>query len=375
MKLALDYNIVTAEDRCLALQTLDLAHISTRELERAANYILYGKTLKGNPLPEAKQISTKHSTWKKKEPESLDALMENVMFDETSLQAFGQKSPYTNPKPKIDHEKDANIPGMQELWIAIAGMEEIFNKEQENGKTLKVYYLRHLLIDLRKEQYTLKAMFTPVISMSCGMVNRSPHEIDWCRDSGYAVQPLLTDITGQEYRGDQNWEWHTVSEHTVDLTNPSHIYHILDSYSSLRHQIYDNPTSNTAYLLYAVENLVSRTKLTPARYHILLRKIDHIPNDVIAKELREKFNIDYAINYISTIWTKEICGAIAHSGLVDRDEWQARNHPEKWKKCIRCHKPKLRDNRFFTLERNTFDGYAPICRECKKKVTKNANSK
>lgn len=369
MRIELDYNIVTAEDRCAAIQTIDFSKASTRDIERVANYILYGKTEKGNALPEAKEISTKHSTWKKKEPESLDALMENVLFDEQTLKPAGQRSPYTNPKPTIDHVKDANIPGMQELWAAMAAVEEYFEKEKENGKTLKVYYLRHLLIDLRKEQYVLKASAKPVMHSSIS-IDSTPHEIDWCTDSGYAVQPLIMSVDNTEYRGPADWEWKVVAQHTIDFTNPEHIYHILDNYSSLRHQIYDNPTSTTAFLLHAVEALVSKTKLAPSRYHILVRKVDHAPNDIIAQELREKFGLDYAINYISTIWTKEICNAIAKTGQIDMDEWQARNLPHKWKTCIRCHTPKLRDLRFFTVKRNTYDGLSPICRDCAKKVTK-----
>ena len=369
MRIELDYNIVTAEDRCAATHQIDFTRASTRDVERAANYILYGKSLKGNALPEAKEINTKHSTWKKKDPESLDALMENVLFDEQTLKPAGQRSPYTNPKPTIDKVKDAAIPGMADLWKAIADVEEFFEQEKEQGKSLKVYYLRHLIIDLRKEQYVLKAAYRPVMHSTVS-IDTSPHEIDWFADSGYAVEPLMVSVDNTEYLGRDDWHWRTVAEHTVNLSDPSHIYHILDNYSALRHQVYDNPTSTTAFLLHAVEALVSKTKLTPARFHILVRKVDHASNEVIAAELREKFGLDYAFNYISTIWTKEICGAIARTGEIDKDEWQARNHPHKWKTCIRCHTHKLRDLRFFATKRNTYDGLNPICRDCAKKVTK-----
>jgi len=372
MKIELDYNIITAEDRCTAVNgmQLELKNVTTRELERVANYILYGKTAKGNALPEAKEISTKHGTWKKKEPESLDALMENVLFDETTLRPLSSRSPYTNPKPTIDKVKDAGIPGMADLWAAIGDIEARYEEEKLNGKTLRAYYLRHLLIDLRKEQYSLKAIFRPTIHFVSATHDTLPHEVDWTADSGYCSSPLATNSSNTEYIGDPNWEWHVVAKHTVDLSDPNHIYHILDNYSALRHQIYDFPTSGTAFLLHAVECLISKTKLTPARYHILIRKVDHAPNDVIAKELVTKFGMDYAVNYISTIWTKEICGAIAKTGKQDYDEWLARNLPHKWKRCIRCHTDKLRDGRFFAPRRTAFDGFTPICRECQKEGKK-----
>lgn len=374
MRIELDYNVITAEDRCAAVSELCDKNIinyktSNKELEKVANYIIYGKTENGKSLPEAKQINTKHGTWKKKSPESLDAMMENVMFDEQSLRSVYERTPYTNPKPTISREKDADIPGMVQLWEAIDTVEDYLEEEKQHGRTLKVYYLRHLAIDLRKEQYYLKDLFKPKIHFLSPLIDNSPHEIDWFADSGYAFHPLHMDMSNREYLGEPNWIWNTVAEHTIDLTNPVHIYHILDLYSSLRHQVYDNPTSSTAFLLHAVECLVEKTKLSPARKHILIRKVDHAPNEVIGDELREKFGLDYANNYISTIWTQEICGAIAKTGAIDRDEWLARNHPKKWKICIRCHTRKLRDYRFFANKRNAFDGLSPICRECQKEVT------
>lgn len=367
MKIELDYNIVSAEDRCSAVQNLDLSRASARDLEKVANYILYGKSATGKALPQAKAIVAKHSTWKRKEPESLDALMENVLFDEQTLKPFNKRTPYTNPKPTIDRIKDAGIPGMVDLWRDIAAIEKYFEQEKEKGKTLKVYYLRHLLIDLRKDQYLLKALFHPPLHAKSAINDTAPHEIDWFADSGYAVQPLLMDVNNKRYIGEQDWEWRTVAEHTIDLTNPTHIYHILDNYSSLCHQIHDNPMSNTLYLLKAVEKLIDKTKLSPARYHILIRKIDHASNEQIAQELISHFALDYATNYISTIWTKEICGAIAKQGEIDRDEALAQGHPHKWKRCTKCHTNKLRDTRFFATKRNTFDGYLPVCRECQRK--------
>ena len=372
MRIELDYNIVTAEDRCTAVWELyDNGTINERtsnsQLEKVANYIIYGKTASGKKMPEAKEISTKHGTWKKKSPESLDAMMENVMFDEQELRSAYERTPYTNPKPTISREKDADIPGMMQLWEAIDAVEEYLEQQKEYGRTLKVYYLRHLAIDLRKEQYYLKDIFRPTIHFLAARHDSAPQEVDWNFDAGYAFHPLFMNMTNDEYVGEENWIWNTVAEHTIDLANPTHIYHILNLYSRLRQHVFEHPTSHTAFLLHAAECLVSKTKLAPSRYYILIRKVDHAPNDVIAEELYDKFELSYANNYISTIWTQEICKAIAKTGAIDRDEWFARNSPEKWKKCIRCHAPKLKDLRFFTTKRNTYDGLSPICRECQKR--------
>ena len=371
MKITLDYNIVTAEDRCIVVNEMDLANATDRDLEKVANYILYGKTAKGNALPEAKQINTKHATWKKKSPESLDALMESLAFDESSVKNFSQRSPYTNPKPKIDKVADADIPGMTDLWKVIDQTAfDLENEETLHGKTLRGYYLRHLLIDLRKEQYHLKEIFKPVIHFNA-CLDSEPQQIDWSCDTGYAMEPLTVRLADGKivYDGPEDWTWREVAKHDVDLTDPKHIYAILDNYSLLKAAVAETPYSHTTYLLKAVELLIDKAHLSPTRMHILIRKIDHAPNDIIVKELQENYGVSYAINYISTIWTKEICPQIAEAGTIDRDEMIAANDAKRWKVCTKCHTRKLRDSRFFPKKRNTYDQLAPVCRQCQKKVT------
>lgn len=375
MKIELNYNVVTAEERCNVASQMDLEQATERDLERVANYILYGKTEKGDTLPEAKAISTKHSTWKKREPESLDALLENINFDEGALKPLGSKSIYTKPKPSINREKDASIPGMVQLWEAIDCVNALYEAEKALGKSLRAYYLRHALIDLRKEQYYLKDLFKPTMN-PMGLLGSEPQEIEWTGSSGYAVTTCDCAFTPDgvlRYRGEADWEWHTIAEHDFDFTNPTHIYHLLDNYSGLKMQVAETPTSPTAFLLLAIEKLIEKTKLSPSRMHILIRKIDHAPNDVVARELEEQFGLKYAINYISTIWTKEICLAIAKQGEIDLEEWQARNSPKKWKTCIKCHTKKLRDNRFFAKKKNTHDQLSPVCRECAKELKTNGS--
>lgn len=367
----LDYNIQTATERCEVVSTMNLETLTPAQLEKVANYILYGKDPKGEPLPEAKQISTKHSSYKRKAPESLDALMENVTFDETTVKEYNKRSPYTNPKPTISREHDGDIPGMVDLWEIIDRLvDDLSNEESINGKSLKSYYLRHQLIDLRKDQYHLKELFKPQISFhSC--LGSDFQQIDWNCDSGYANPPLTCSLVNGHptYNGPEDWEWHTVATHNIDLTNPIHIYHLLDNYSSLKSQCYDRDT-HTVYLLYAVEYLIEKTDLSPIRKYILIRKIDHAPNDVLNKELFEKFGVSYATNYLSTIWTKEICKAIAETAKLDEEEWQAKDKPELWKTCTKCHKRKLRTTQFFSKKSNTYDKLSPICKSCKKEVTK-----
>ena len=78
---------------------------SENDLETIANYILYGKDSdSGESIVDRKevQIKTKYNSYSKKEPESLDELMESPTFDERVF--IKDKNRYKVIKPKIDRE-------------------------------------------------------------------------------------------------------------------------------------------------------------------------------------------------------------------------------------------------------------------------------
>ena len=75
------------------------------EVELMANYMLYGKNEEGTSPVDRKEISinTKYNSYKKKEPDSLEALLENKTFNESSVNSINH---YKIVKPSIDREKD-----------------------------------------------------------------------------------------------------------------------------------------------------------------------------------------------------------------------------------------------------------------------------
>ena len=101
---------------------------SASDLETIANYILYGKDENtGESIVDRKevQIKTKYNSYSKKEPESLDELIESPTFDERIFNT--DKNRYKSIKPKIDREKDADVPGIQELWKSIDRYQHIID--------------------------------------------------------------------------------------------------------------------------------------------------------------------------------------------------------------------------------------------------------
>ena len=224
MNLNLDYNIELASERCNAINRLvseqESHKFTSKQLETMANYVLYGKSESGAKLAVAREIVPKHTTWRRKQPDSLDELMDNILFDEQTVKPAFTRSIYTNPKPVIDRETDHTIPGMTQLWRAIDDLEAFYHEvKAQSGRSINAYYLRHTLIALRKEQYHLKDIHRPPIQfMRTNYAVSAPQEFDWNGDSGYAFDPLIVNITNTEYVGRADWIWNEIARaHKISL--------------------------------------------------------------------------------------------------------------------------------------------------------------
>ena len=119
--LKLDFSIESSTDRADYVKTYidPCANYTAKELETISNYLLYGKDEDGLSCVDRKeiQIKTKHSTWARKDAESLDALLEKPTFDERGIQSGTTR--YKTPKPSIDRIADADVPVLKELWKII----------------------------------------------------------------------------------------------------------------------------------------------------------------------------------------------------------------------------------------------------------------
>lgn len=439
----LDYSIYTNHDRAKHARKLITPEIEknivnymnkkpmaatnsiSKQLEGLANYILYGKdpdTDTNIVQDKYAQIDGKFNSYKKKEPSSLEQLMENPLFNEQQI--LKEKNTYTKPKQTIERprfkvectlestctvkdktptfctpwncpnrhktpspasfteyqvEHDGNIPGMVELWHNIDKMQYIFNvnkgRQEEDDNVpkltpLALYKLQHWLIDVRRHQFYLKDSYKPQI-----FPNRVAHttqgRIDWNSDSKYLIKK-----TQQATGGKGNiilWtydttDWHIVRKHTFDETNPDHIYQTLKLYSKLKQDSETDFNGDIKYILWTIEENIERANLTPSRKLILERKIDGWTNKRICDELREKFQISYGVNYLSTIWKKEICVQIANAAKNFYEQWKFKDQPQMWKKCSYCGVKKLRTTDNFTRKGTASDGLSARCKVCDKEL-------
>lgn len=359
---------------------------SNTDLETIANYILYGKDSNtGESIVDRKevQIKTKYNSYSKKEPESLDELMESPTFDERIF--IKDRNRYKIIKPKIDREKDFDIPGIQDLWKSIDRYQYIIDvntgKIDDPGapklSSVELYKFKHMVIDLRRQQFYLKDMVKPTICMfgtNARKVyqledNSIPFDIE---NSDFSIAPLGVFIGAdekflnpREYQG-EDYQYNKNAKYIIDFRNPDHIYYLLENYEDLKIGTLNKPDSTIGFLLNTLDFYIDLSNLSEQKKLILEYKKAKIQNEIIKEKLFEKFGLTHSANYISTIWKQKICKEIAETAKLHFDYFLNRNHQFKWKKCNQCGKIKLKDPREFMRKSRSSDGLSNRCKECDK---------
>ena len=340
--------------------------------------------------------------------------MENPLFDESALHEYNERNTYTKPKntiarPKYDKNGvlvdagDSVIPGMPELWDCIDRMArklDIYNGKIEPNPdspedmaakewdSLTAYKMRHWLISLRQQQYYLRESYYAPIPPHHSFAQNGT--IDWFSDGGYWVE-----VGGEEFpAGDGNCEedrwyrykttpkgryraeklsgkvekWHIVREHTIDLTNPEHIYQLFEHYDALKKSSWDDLNGQMKYILMALDDLQDKAGFTDIQWHIIDRKVLKYTNERIKKELQDIFGVNYNVNYISTMYKKTICGKIANAAKLQIKEHQNKDNPYMWKKCTCCGRLLLIDPQNFVKKDGAVDGFSARCKKCDKEL-------
>lgn len=386
--LKLDFSLSTAKERADYInQYMDpYAGYTNKELETISNYLLFGKDEDGTSVVDRKeiQIKTKHNSYARKEAESLDALMEKPTFDERNFQT--SQTRYKTAKPTIDRVADADVPGLKDLWEVIDRVQYLIdvNKgkiEDESVRKLssaELYEYQHYLIELRRQQFSLRDMVKPVI---CRMktnvtpaLDESEDFIDWDGESKlFAIAPLGLKRQGTELRfknpralEEIDYCCNEDAKWVLDFRNPEHVYELFESYEDLETDGYIDVESTAAAIIDTLNFYRERAHLSDEQELILQCKIQQVPNQRIAELVKERIGATHSANYISTIYKQKICGKIADAAKLHYDYYLNREIATAWKKCTCCGEYKLRDTREYTKRARSSDGLSSICKICDK---------
>lgn len=389
MDFNLDFTIETSNDRRDFIASKDLSKLSKKEIELCSNYILYGKDPNKDMTScvdrKEIQIKTKFSSYSKKEPISLDALLESPTFNENLLKP--KPTIYKKVKPTIDKEKAKDIPGMRELWEQIEEAQKTLDentgkKERtENSKILntkQIYYLKHHLIELKRQQYYLmdsvfhtlpppqnKSQYYEDIPNTQMNYPIFPRGVMRQEDDPLFINPRLDKKTKSKSTDYILENFKNTDKPFFNFLDKEHIYQLILFYYDIKGAVENIPDSPLHNLLWTLDFYIEKANLSEQQKLIVRDKKLRILNRDIAKHLMEELGIYHQENYISTIWNK-ITQQIADAAQLNYDEWLSKDFDKAWKICNACGKELLRDPRNFVRKTKSADGLTNCCKICDK---------
>jgi hypothetical protein len=397
------------------------------ELDIIAKYILWGKNpaTNLNGSQEGLELETRHKTWDPKRLESLDALIESPAFSEALL-----RSP-SDPPTKLSSEPFSRssarktapphiLSSLESLWREIDETELLINfydlahgkrKTQPRPQLLKRFStpditsistradslqpytylkLRHKLVDLRREQYTLRDEYAPQVPSNPTFTYKDetpptfgeeievkPVGIPKNDQSFYSKvfnptrYPNPNDFSQSELVELSKLLWEpahsTQDSRFFDFRNTDHLYKLFTNLNILEDEVEEaGLESGLPYFLRAASMYRTLAALDPIQSDILDLKIQKRLNQDIADYINKKYGKNYQANYISTLYCKKCLGKIAEAALRHREILENLFFPENFKKCKDCGEILLRDEENFMRRHRSGDGFSPRCKKCEK---------
>jgi len=407
--------------------------LTPEELETCANYVLWGRGENGKNVVQNKEIEieTRHKTWSNtKEVESLDALLETPTFNEQIIVRPNQA--VTKISKETFNRTDAlkNCPdSLKETFVSLfkeidsldlllnyydlktgkrikPPREELLNRfteeEKENLKekanklsSYKYLKLRHLLVEKRKEQFSLKDSYSEPIQRILPQIETNPETFSF--DFDIPVFPLglkganllgnklfipidnldPSSYTEEDLKDISNFYWNKQKEkekistypYYLDFTNLEHLYQFLLLYFEVKDLSLETSLEGTTDKLISTLNYyISMTDLSEIYLEILQLKIRRKKNQEIADYINQKYDKSYTANYISTIFKQKIIKKINESAVLHEKIISNIFFPENFKKCTCCGKVLLRDTDFFVKKTRASDGFTSRCKKCDKEA-------
>ena len=403
------------------------------ELEMCANYILWGKDADGLNVTQRKEIEieTRHKTWAKNEIESLEGLLENPAFSENSIR------PLNSPRPKIPRvvfnrelelrrAPEAQRKALKELFERIDTIDlttelyelnkgkrknpprkellQNFTEEQREliqAKALKLNQLqylklRHELVELRREQYTIKDTYAPPLQKDGVKTPPQITEEELGLKLGWEFEVFPLGIYGERrleekiFEVDGPWTlgeeeqkeinrfyWDKQEaykrilqkdhERFLDFRREDHVRELIGIRGELEESARrESVLGSTRFLLRTFDFYIERARIEEIHRDILDLKINKKKNSEIAAFVNGKYGKSYTDNYISTIFTQKILKKISEAAKQHEEFIANLPFTENFKACNCCGEILLKSSDNFVRKTNSSDGFTNRCKRCDK---------
>ena len=431
-RLKLDFNLITTEERSdfvnkyIQKKEFETRPLTSDELETIANYILWGKdsTSQKSAVDEGEiEIETRNKTWKQ-EIESLDGLFETPGFTESQIRpisapplkktvpTFNRSEALNNAPPNIKqtlqdlfrlidtidlqinfyelaHKKRKNPPRAELIKKFTPEEQQNLQELVSHWNQYKYLRHRHLLVELRREQFTIRDSYVPTVQRHSSVILGDTFEERekelfrvlplgiWGKDHFSSLifkeridlNPKSFSEEDLEYLDKFLWDFEDEVNSSgaliIDFSNEEHLYKILNQFLELKDSSLNS--EDLEGLLRALEFYINLADLSEAQRKVLEMKIQKKTNGEIRACINDEYGKSYTENYISTIFRQKviprICAAAKNHKEIIYNLWEK----DKFKKCSCCGVSLLRNTDNFIRKSRSPDGFSSRCKRCDKK--------
>ena len=347
--LKLDYSLETPEERKALVEQIlqEDPNPSSAYLEILADYLVL--CMEKQEKKERRLLTENRMATINKRETSFEGLCASFENGEDSIYNLvtNDKNVIFRPKVQITKKDLEEIPELQTVRDAI----EFWEQKLKTATGRDAYIIKSTIIELRKDQYLIKAAFRkPIISS-----NFMP---------SVSAIPLNEKVTIDEESG-------YVIPNGVSLMNPKVVSAVLCNYSALKEQCWGQFDDDLWFFIKDFDQVADKAlKDYPVYERLVTLKIDGKQNQEIQEILETEFNVHHTTEYISTLWRNKIPALIASEAEDQYLDWYYREcAPGKYKRCSRCGQIKLAHNKYFSKNKTSRDGFYSICKKCRSKKT------
>lgn len=427
-RLKLDFSLETAEERNNFLSTylVQFDTLTPEEAETIANYLLWGKE-NGQPLGHDVQLETRWT--RSNEIDSLDEYRESPTYLESQIHPLSDATLYKVPRQTFNRaaaRKEAPpqlLPVYESLWKHIDYVDLLINyyellhgkrknpprdellvrftederytiQEEAAQLNQRAYLkLRHQIIDLRSEQFTIQDSYKTTINAVVGAPQlREKSTIVFETDVPVLPLGLCTAPPPFEYFFEPNFNPAHLSEKElwkisdflqkkkeeeklekkIDFRNLETVYQIYLLEEEIQEElelVKEEGTleNNLRDLIETLHYYEREAGLTETQLRILELKRKHWKNQDIADLVNKEFGKSYTANYISTIFRQKIIKKINETAAFHLENVENWFYPENFKVCVDCGRPLLLHERNWVRKARSKDGFQNRCKCCEKK--------
>ena len=347
--LRLDYKLKTCAERAelvnKIIEQTPQSNLTARYLEILGDYIMGGISaeekkehlyLTDNRLVTINKRETSFEGLAEKFENGADGIYNLMVNDKNIIFQHHQE---------ISAQDIENIPGLKQLKEAIDAVEE----ESKHATGRRKYLLKKQLIEMRKDQYILKGAHQQPLALIPTYHGASKISLNEERYVDAQGNPRSTGL--------------------VTLFNADHISAILRNYSALAIETSARHQDDFFYLMSDFDDLLLKALAPYPMYLDIVRmKVANKTNVEIQAHLVKKYNTQYSIQYISSLWCNKIPKLLAEKAQNDYLMWYYKTEARgPLKKCAHCGQEKPANSHFFSRNSTSKDGWYSICKCCRNK--------